>query len=93
MSSVPKAKIILRIIKTILFLENPHTIKELGKEIGLSKFSARIYLRTFKEVGLEIMSRQRISPKTGENPMEYWIDCNRVVVLETVKMIARLKEM
>lgn len=91
MSSIPKAKIILRIIKTILFLENPHTIKELAKHLEISKFVARIYFGTMEEAGLKLRSKERISPKTGKNPREYWVDCNRVVVLETVKMIARLQ--
>jgi len=90
-SSVPKAKIILRVIKTILFLEAPHTIKELSQHLEISKFVARIYFAMLKEAGLALKSRERPSPKTGKNPMEYSIDCQGMIVLEVVKMIAKLR--
>lgn len=91
MSSVPKAKIILRIIKTILFLEEPHTIKELANHLEISKFVARIYFGMIKEAGLELRSKERISPKTGKNPREYWLDYHGIISLEALRLLKKLR--
>lgn len=93
MSSVSKPKMLLRIIKTIVFLENPHTIKELSQHLEISKFVARIYFAMIKESGLELLSRERKSPKTGNNPMEYWINYKGQIVLEGIRILAWLKGM
>lgn len=94
MSKTHKGALIFRISELLLYLENPRTIKELVHFLGIKKWEAvRHYIRMFKEAGYPIKSRERLMPGRGLNPKEYWIDCHGAVVLQTIKMIAKLRGM
>lgn len=88
-----RGTVLRRLLITLVFLEKPRTVKELATHLGIQKWGAHIYLRSFRDVGVSVESRERVIPGKGLNPKEFWIDCHRVVVLETIKMIAKLKGM
>lgn len=85
--------ILRRMLITLVFLEQPRTIKELAERLGIRKWGAHLYLNSFRKVGFPIESRERKILGKGLNPMEHWINCNGIVVLETCQMWAKLRGM
>ena len=88
-----RGTVLRRLLITLVFLEKPHTIKELSAHLGIQKWGAHIYLRSFRDVGVLVESRERVIQGKGLNPREFWIDCNGIVVLETLRLWGKLTGM
>lgn len=88
-----RGTVLRRLLVTLVFLEEPRTIKELAAHLGIHKWGAYLYLRSFKTVGFLIKSKERVISGKGLNPQEFQIDCNGIVILETMRMWARLRGM
>lgn len=99
MSQEPKAQkqsrgtVLRRLLITLVYLEKPRTVKELATHLGIQKWGAHIYLDSFRKVGVPVGSRERVIAGKGLNPAEFWIDCNGIVILETLRLWAKLKGM
>ena len=89
----PKGTVLRRLLITLVYLEQPRTIRELAAHLGIQKWGAHLYLRSFKTVGWPIQSRERLIQGKGLNPREYWINCTGIVILETLRMCAKLRGM
>ena len=88
-----RGTVLRRLLITLVYLEKPRTVKELAEHLGIQKWGATIYLRSFRQVGLSVKTRERVVLGRGLNPAEFWIDCEGIVVLETCRMWAKLKGM
>lgn len=88
-----RGTVLRRLLVTLVYLEKPRTVKELAAHLGIRKWGATIYLDSFRKVGLAVESRERVIPEKGLNPKEFWIDCNGIVILETLRMWAKLRGM
>lgn len=93
MSKTPRGTVIRRIATVLIFLEEPRTVKQLAQKLGVRADCAYVYLDMLRKEGYLLKSREKFVPGTGLNPKEWWIDCNGIMVLKTVQMIAKLKGM
>ena len=57
----------------MVLLRQPHTVTEIGEELGIGKWCVYGYLETAKD-RFPLMSRKRVIEGKGMNPLEYWID-------------------
>ena len=88
-----KGYLTYRIARSLMFLEVPHTVGELAKEIGISMHGAACYLPMLEKAGYPVLSQKRAVPGAGQNPLEYWINYKGVIVMEGIRILARLRGM
>lgn len=88
-----KGGLILRLAKTFMFLQNPHTVGELAKEIGIEMRGASFYIPMLRQAGYPVLSRKRSVSGSGQNPLEYWINYKGSIVMEGLRIFARLRGM
>lgn len=82
-----------RILTVLAFLEEPHTAKQLAQKLDIKPNCAYIYLDMLKKAGYPLQSREKYVPEKGLNPREYWVDYHGIVILEALRMIAKLRGM
>lgn len=93
MSQNPKSEILCRISKALIYLQEPHTVKELSVELGTGRKGANAYILMFQRSGYSIKSRKRITTDKGIKPQEYWLIGLPGVVREALELMQVLKGM
>jgi hypothetical protein len=92
-SQNPKSEILYRISKSLIFLQKPHTVKELSVELGTGRKGANAYILMLRRSGYSIRSRERSVTNAGINPTEYWLVGLPGVLQEALELMRVLKGM
>lgn len=93
MSKSPKGIIVHRIAQTLIFLEEPHTVKELGRKLGITNYCAYVYITMLRKAGYQIRSRERFVYGKGMSPKEYSLIGLPQIVRDALELMRALKGM
>lgn len=94
MGIIAKGAIIFRISRALIYLsDEPRTMKELARELGIRKWGANAYISMFKKAGYPIRWRERVLPGTGVNPREFWLAWSDPIMWEAMRILLELRKL